>query len=101
MRLRGIFGASFLDGFTTAGFLQRLSRPGEYTRLLEPPVEQHAWSPWVFEIGAGSDARVALSGDLHRVPEAALQEMLQVLERETESRRAKSMSSVQGLHSTS
>ncbi len=87
MRLRAIFGESFLDGFTMAGFLAQLRRPGESTRLLEPPVEQTAWKPWVFEMGAGKDAEVALSGDLHKVPEPALRKMMALLESESEQRK--------------
>lgn len=87
MRKGAIFGESFLDGFTMAGFLQRLRRPGEGTRLLEPPSERTGWSPWVFEMGAGVDAEVALSGDLHRVPEPALRKMITLLEDESEYRR--------------
>lgn len=102
MRMGAIFGNSFLDGFTMAGFLGGLRRPGESTRLLEPPpVELGPKSPSIFEIGAGSDAQVTLAGDLHRVPEAALHEMLKLLESETQSRRTKLAKSAQTAHGTS
>ena len=101
MGLGRTFGEAFLDGFTMTGFAQRIDRPEEYTRLLEPPVDETAWSPWIFEIGAGSDARVALSGDLHRVPEAALQEMLRLLEGETANRKAGSVDSAHNFHGAS
>ena len=101
MRLRSVFATSFLDGFSMAGFLQRLPLPGQYTRLLEPPADHAAWSPRVFEMGAGADARISLSGDLHCVPEHALHEMLQVLEQETESRRGQSLRPASNLHGAS
>lgn len=87
MKLRAIFTESFLDGFTLAGFMTRLRRPGEVTRLLEPPVERVGWTPWVFEMGAGENAEVAVSGDLHKVPEPALRKMMAMLEGENKQRK--------------
>ncbi len=101
MRKGAIFGVSFLDGFSMAGFLQRLPRPREPTRLLEPPLEQAGWSPWVFKMGAGNGAEVALSGDLHRVPEPALRKMMALLEKESEYRKSHSPTAVQTLHGAS
>ena len=101
MRKGAIFGESFVDGFTMAGFLQRLRRPGEAARLLEPPPERTGWSPWVFEMGASDDAEIALSGDLHRVPEPALRKMMTLLETESEYRKAHTATPVQTLHGAS
>lgn len=91
MRMRAVFGEAFLDGFTMAGFLNRLSRSGEPVRLFEPPEEEReSWPPCVFEMGAGKDAVVAITGDLHSVPEPALREIIQLLRREDEGHHASS-----------
>lgn len=95
MRRAAVLGESFLDGFTMAGFLRRLRRPGEAVRLLEPPLERNAWPSKVFEMGAGQDAEVALSGDLHRVPEPALRKMMSLLESESEYRKRHTSVTVQ------
>jgi hypothetical protein len=36
MRTLDVFADSFLDGFSVAGFLETLSRPGSATRLFSP-----------------------------------------------------------------
>jgi hypothetical protein len=91
MRLTAIFGDSFLDGFTMAGWMNRLQRPGEATRLLAPPQEvSGSGVSLLFEPASTQGNHVRVSGDLKAVPAQALQAMMDVLKREDEARRASS-----------
>ncbi len=101
MRKSAIFAESFLDGLTMAGFLQRLQRPSEPARLMEPPSDRTGWATRVFEMGASNDAEIALRGDLHRVPEPALRKMIVLLEKESEYRKAHPSTPVQTFHGAS
>ncbi len=90
MRQFSIFFDSFLDGFTMSGFLNRLQRPGQATRMFSParPVSASAWQPLTFEPASAPSHEVELAGDLSRVPEQALHAMVEILTKEEESRKA-------------
>ncbi|HZL28418.1 MAG TPA: hypothetical protein VFC39_17985 [Acidobacteriaceae bacterium] len=88
MRLPVVFGESFLNGFTMAGFLTRLRRPGEPTLLFAPAYEQSGqWLPVVFRPGTTQSDGVRVAGDLRGIPAHALHAMMEVLKREDEERK--------------
>ncbi len=79
MGLPAIFGQSFLDGFTMAGFPFGLRRPDAATMLFEPEAEPNETpAPIVFELLTRGEGR---SGVRVRSSELSL-ETLQLLQEE-------------------
>jgi hypothetical protein len=92
MKNRTIFWESFLDGFTMAGFLGRLERPGAPTALCAP--SQTTLRLPLSEEGAKS-CDFVIEGDLGRVSEESLHAVMELLQREDDARK-RLRSSTQG-----
>ncbi len=84
MKNRTIFWESFLDGFTMAGFLGRLERPGAPTALCAP--SQTTLRLPILEAGSKSGDFV-IEGDLGSVSEESLHAAIELLQREDDARK--------------
>jgi hypothetical protein len=90
VRKLAVFTESFLDGFTMAGFLNRLERPGAATQMFAASDSDKTgqnWEPVTFEPSAEPTKPVVVAGGLRAVPEQALQAMMELLKREDEDRK--------------
>ena len=102
MGLPAVFGESFLDGFSMAGFLSRLRRPEEATQLLAPdPLQTPPGLHLTFEVESAHPGGVRVDGNLGSVPEQALHAMMDMLKKEDEQRRKSRTLSEKALHGAS
>jgi hypothetical protein len=106
--LSSVFAESFADGFTMAGFMKRLRRPGSATQMFAsapsiagPTSSAAEWNHLTF-VPANSEGReVNVAGNLRRVPEQALHAMMDLLKKEDEDRKAARSDTERAVHGTS
>jgi hypothetical protein len=85
MGMRAVLGESFLDGFTMAGFMNRIDQPGSATPLCAPTPMKLSL-PVLFE-RAMANADGAGEVLLNKISEETLHAMMDLLQREDEARK--------------
>jgi hypothetical protein len=90
MRRSAVFFDAFLDGFTMAGFVNRLRQPGAATHLFAPSSMSSVpgWAAVSSESGLAPAGEILSADTLRSVPDATLHRIMELVKREEEARRA-------------